>query len=434
MAQRTLKRTFGLTALLIYGIGDILGAGIYALIGKVASQSGSFTWISFLIALLTALLTALSYAELTQRHPRSGGASYFIQVATKSRAASFIVGWLLVCVSIVSMATLSRAFLGYIEGFGFDLSDPLIILEFLLFLGFINFWGGRQSSTANIISTTIEVFGLFVVVAAGIYFISQASPRPPATHYVTTVHILEGAALAFYAFIGFEDLANVAEEVKNPRRNLPIAIVGSLVAAGILYIVIGWISTAVMKPEALARSSNPLTDIVAVSDLNFPVKLFGVIALFAVANTCLLNFITASRLLYGMSMQRILPSFFSKIHSKTRTPYVAIASILPVAFLLASFGDLTFLAGTTSGLILFVFCATNYSLIRIKNLELMEGGFQVPSITPWLALAANIGLLAFSQVNTLLTSFLFVVLGALIYWAVSYLDSASTKRFQTNES
>lgn len=414
----SLQRTFGLGALLIYGVGDILGAGIYALIGKVVSESGSSAWASFSIALVTALLTGLAYAELVRRHPKSGGASYFVQVATQRKEAAFIVGWLLLCVSLVSMATLSRAFVGYVKGFGFPLPDAGVIFAFLLVLGLINFKGIRESSTTNMISTAVEVVGLLLVVLAGVYFLSTAE-SVPATQTASPIGILEGAALAFYAFIGFEDLANIAEESKNPKKHMPIAIVGSLFAAGSLYVGIGWLAPHVVNPEVLASSSGPLLEVVSVSGLPFPLKIFGVVALFAVANTCLLNFITASRLLYGMAEQKIFPTVFGRVHPGTKTPYISIAAIFPVVFLLATFGELKSLAGTTSILILLVFCATNYSLIRIKKQEPAGEGFRVPSFIPWIALLANFALMLFSQTQSRWLALGFIVFGGLLYVILS---------------
>lgn len=421
--KEKLKRTFGLFALFIYGLGDILGAGIYALIGKVAAETGRNSWMAFLLAMVIALLTALSYAELTRRHPKSGGASYFVQKAFNKHSYAFVVGWLLLCVSIVSMATLGRAFYGYAQGLGLSLSPIILIALFFILLTLINLRGMKQSSAANIVSTSVELFGLIIVAAAGIYFLqnnvggsSAAANTVATTNSLSPLGILQGAALAFYAFIGFEDLANVAEEVIKPEKHLPIAILASLFVAGIFYVFIGWLSTQVLSVEVLAKASDPMTQIVTQSQFPFPVKIFGVIALFAVANTCLLNFITGSRLLYGMAEQDLVPTLFEKVHHKYSTPYVAILSVVPVAFLLASFGKLEFLAGTTSVLILLVFCSTNISLIKIKkNEKEISEGFTIPVIVPWLALATNFMLIFFSEAKSLYAAGGFLAAGLVLY-------------------
>lgn len=419
-----LKRSFGLGALFVYGLGDILGAGIYALIGKVAAQSGYYSWLSFLIALIIAMLTALSYGELTRRLPKSGGASYYVQQAFSKDIYAFLTGWLLLCVSIVSMATLSSAFVGYASAFGLEWSPTVLIAIFLIVLALINLWGIEQSSTANIISTSIEVSGLLVVVAAAIYFlggdpeVANSPLKVDSLSKVNLLSILQGAALAFYAFIGFEDLANVAEEAKQPEKDLPKAIIASLIVAGLFYVFIGWISTAVLEPAVLAKSSNPLTDIVEKSGIGFPLKLFGVIAIFAVANTCLLNFITGSRLLYGMASEKLVPRIFEKVHERFKTPYVAILAILPLSFLLAATSELKVLAGITSVLILLVFCATNLSLIRLKKKSPSKEGFTVFLWVPCLALLTNLGLIAMSEKLSLGAAVGFIIGGLLVYGAL----------------
>lgn len=420
----SLKRTFGLFALFVYGLGDILGAGIYALIGKVASESGSYSWMSFAGAMVIAFLTAMSYAELTGRHPKSGGASYFAQQAFHSKPYAFIVGWLLLCVSVVSMATLARAFSGYTEGFELNISTPVIMACFFILLTLINLRGIKQSSWANILSTSIEVLGLIIVAYAGVHFLQNndkimTDNLTIESSEFSVMGVLQGAALAFYAFIGFEDLANIAEEVKKPERNLPIAILASLFTAGLFYIFIGWLSTSVIDPQQLAKSTNPMTDIVDVSGMGFPLGLFSVIALFAVSNTCLLNFITGSRLLYGMAKQELLPEPFEKVHEKYCTPFIAILSVAPVAFTLSIAGNLKFLAATTSVLILLVFCSTNISLIKIKKEEKNYSGFRVPVFIPWVALLSNIGLIFLSEKSSLLTAAGFLAAGALIYLALN---------------
>lgn len=417
MTPQTLKRTFGLGALFIYGLGDILGAGIYALIGKVASEAGYWSWGSFVLALGIALLTALSYAELIRRHPHSGGASYFIQVATKNPHAAFVTGWMLLSVSIVSMATLGNAFLGYAQGLGIQWPSFAIIGSFLGILTAINLRGIKQSSIANIICTGIEAAGLLIVLGAGIYFLTRnSSPveMVPSASEFSIESIIEGAALAFYAFIGFEDLANIADEVKEPKRRLPVAVISSLLVAGLFYVLISWVATATVSPDQLARSSQPLTEVVVQSGIRFPLEIFGGIALFAVANTCLLNFITGSRLLYGMAMQKLISPKFEKVHGRYHTPYFAILCIAPISFLLAISGDLRFLAETTSILILLVFCATNYSLIRLKKIEPQHEGFRVPALIPWLGLATNLGLISFTRSQSLFTALGILLLGVLV--------------------
>jgi len=273
----SLKRVFGLPTLVIYGVGDILGAGIYAVIGKIAGLSGSAVWISFLLAMGTAALTAFSYAELGSRFPRSGGVAYFVQQAFRTDWLSIIVGWLMFCTCLVSMATLSKAFSGYLTAFAPIIPDWVVILALFFGLGLINFRGMRESSSLNIFCTALEVSGLLIVILASIFFLrggeganDLAAVPVPSGEAMGWVQILQGAALAFYAFIGFEDVVNVAEEVKDPERNVPRAILLSLGIAGTVYILVSWLATQVLSPAALAASNAPLLDVVRRAQPNFP--------------------------------------------------------------------------------------------------------------------------------------------------------------------
>ncbi|MES2965884.1 MAG: APC family permease [Bdellovibrionota bacterium] len=419
-----LNKSFGLFALFIYGLGDILGAGIYALVGKVSGHSGVYVWISFAVAMAIAALTAMAYAELASRFPKSGGVSNFANEAFGNKTITFTVGWLLLFCSIVSMATLTRAFSGYVHQFNDGIPHILIAGLFLLALTAINWRGIEHTSRANILATTIEVAGLALVIYAAIYFITSGQ-SPAATAQASAAAadpaidigaIFQGAALAFYAFIGFEDVANVAEETKDPKKHMPIAILGALAVAGTIYILIGWLATQVVSPETLAASSGALTEVVRASGSGVPVGIFKVIALFAIANTCLLNFITSSRLLYGMSEEGVVPKLFGRVHEKFKTPTWAIVFVLPIALVLAVIGDLAFLASTTSVLILVVFCATNISLFAIKRRKEAWDGFSVPAAIPVLALVANVVLISFAKTASLLTALGIAFVGLLLYW------------------
>lgn len=418
--QPKLIRTFGLFTLVVYGVGDILGAGIYALLGEVVGVTGEWAWLAFSFAMVVALMTAFCYAELTSRFPHSGGCSYYVFQATRSFRFSFLAGWILIGVSFVSMATLSRAFVGYVERIGVDAPDWLVLFIFLAGISFINLWGIGKSSAANVVSTLIEVLGLAVVVAAALYALApvqSASQEVVVSSELSTVGwtaIIQGAALAFYAFVGFEDLANVAEEVKNPEKNLPVAILLAIVISGFLYIVIAYLATAVVEPTELARSKGPLTEVVERSGIGFPIHLFSVVALFAVANTCLLNSITASRQLYGLSKLQIVPRFFGRVHSRFKTPHIAILGSFPVVFLLAHFGSLKFLAGSTSFLILILFCSTNLSLLLIKKQVSNFKGFRSPRFVAVAALFLNFSLMLFSQKKSIVFGISFLFLGFLV--------------------
>jgi amino acid transporter len=239
------------------------------------------------------------------------------------------------------MATLSKAFAGYLNAFAPAIPAWLIILALFSVLAFVNFRGMKESSALNIFCTFVEVSGLLIVILVSTLFLSgggaanaAAVPNEQATGWSAMV---QGAALAFYAFIGFEDIVNVAEEVKNPERNVPRAILLALAIAGAVYILVSWLAIGVLNPSELAASSAPLLDVVRRAQPNFPQVVFTIIALFAVLNTALLNFVTASRLLFGMSREGLLSAWLGKLHQHRATPYRTLLVILPIAIFFGAF-------------------------------------------------------------------------------------------------
>ncbi|HEX8833435.1 MAG TPA: amino acid permease, partial [Abditibacteriaceae bacterium] len=322
-----LARTMGLGALIIYGVGDMLGSGIYALIGKAAGVMGNAIWLSFLASMVAALLTGLSYASLGSRYPRASGASYFTHRSFKMPFLSYIVGLAVIASGLTSMATQSRAFTGYLLGF-FNYSLPGaattatamppassalwmgIVLLFIGALTFISFWGMRESTWLNALCTFVEVAGLILIVVVGARFwggvnLLEVPPSPAATgeaaRAITLGLVLQGAVVTFFSFVGFEDMINVAEEVKNPRRNIPLGIMAALAVTTVVYMAISITAVSVVPHAELAASSQPLVDVVKTAAPGFPIKLFSLIALFAIANTGLLNYILGSRMVYGMA-------------------------------------------------------------------------------------------------------------------------------------
>lgn len=417
----SLKRVFGLPTLVIYGVGDILGAGIYAVVGKIAGLSGSLVWAAFIVAMVVAAMTALSYAELGGRLPKSGGVAYFVHSAFRTNWLSTLVGWLMFCTCIVSMATLSRAFAGYFIAVAPGIPDWLIILALFSGLTFVNFRGMKESSALNIVCTTLEVSGLIIVILVSIAFLSGGGTAAPTVSSAVTpsaigwTAVVQGAALAFYAFIGFEDIVNVAEEVKNPERNVPLAILLALGIAGVIYILVAWLAVQVFDPAALAASKAPLLDVVRRAQPNFPSVIFTIIAAFAVLNTALLNFITASRLIFGMAREGLLPAWLGRLHPERSTPYRTFMVILPIVIVLALSGTIQVLAGATATLILVMFALVNLSLLVIKRRHVESPArFQVPIVIPAIALVLNLALVAFASNDSRLLSIGFLAVGVFL--------------------
>lgn len=416
----TLHRSLGFWALVFYGVGDILGAGIYALVGKVAGVAGAASWAAFGVALFVAGLTALTYAELGGRFPRSAGESFFAQQAFGRPGLSLVVGWVVLCSGILSLATVSVAFGGYMSGLIPGLPPTIAIIGILLLLAAINFRGMRESSTTNIIATMVELTGLLIVIVAGALFLGRSpelsvAATIQASATVDCTSIARGAALSFFAFIGFEDMVNVAEEVKDPGRNMPRAILTALLVTGIVYLAVVIVATSVVAPDLLGQSEAPLLSVVQHSTDAVPRGLFSLIALFAVANTGLLNFIMGSRLIYGMSRQGLLPEPLGRVHPSRRTPHWAILSVLGAALALALSGTLTYLAGTTSLLLLTVFFTVHISLILIKRrANTGTRTFCAPTIVPFLGALTCIALMPFVPRDSLLTAVLILAAGVAI--------------------
>ena len=412
-----LRRSLGLWALVFYGVGDILGAGIYALVGQVAAVAGSASWAAFAVALGVASLTALTYAELGGRFPKSAGESFFVRQAFGKSWLALLVGWVVLCSGVLSLATVSVAFGGYMSGLVPALPSQAATAGVLLLLAAINFRGMRESSTANVIATMVELTGLLIVIVAGALFLGDSSAHAlEATFQASTsvgwTGIAQGAALGFFAFIGFEDMVNVAEEVKDPERNMPKAILIALGVTGIVYMAVVIIATTVLSPEVLGASEAPLLSVVERSTDRVSPRAFSLIALFAVANTGLLNFIMGSRLLYGMSRQGLLPSILGRVHSTRRTPEVAILVVLAVAMTLALSGTLRYLAGTTSLLLLLVFLSVHVSLLAIRRAtDTPIRTFCAPRWVPMLGALSCIALMPFVPSDSLLTAVVILALG-----------------------
>jgi amino acid transporter len=408
-SQPTLARTMGLGALIIYGVGDMLGSGVYALVGKVAGIMGNAVWLAYLIAMIAAGLTALSYASLGSRYPRAGGAATFAHRAFAQPFLTYLIGLAVIASGLTSMAAQGHAFARYFYGLVYDVvpgtAPPdtfvwMVAIPFLLALTAVNFWGMRESTWLNLICTAIEVTGLAIVIAVGLRFWGSVNylefaPRPAsdagaaaATSGVGGMIAairLNGAVLAFFAFIGFEDMSNVCEEVKNPRRNFPIGVIAAVSVTSVIYMAIGITAVSVLPYEKLAASGQPLVDVVVTAAPWFPPVVFSFIALFAITNTALLNYIMGSRLIFALGRQGLLPRGLAKIHPTRRTPHRAIGALLAVVLVLLFAGGIADLGSATAALLLYAFVVVNAALLVLKRRPgEPPGGFEIPRIVPLL--------------------------------------------------
>ncbi|GAA2047851.1 APC family permease [Williamsia deligens] len=420
-ASTPLRRAITAPLLFVFILGDVLGAGIYALVGEIAGDVGGAVWVPMLLALVMALLTAASYAELVTKYPRAGGAAVFARRAYRAPIVSFLVGFCMLAAGVTSAAGLALAFAGDYLTAILDVPATPAALVFLLVVGLLNARGIQESLRANVVMTIVEVSGLvLVVVLAGVVLgrgdgdagrvLQFDSSTTPA------LAVLGAALLAFYSFVGFETSANIAEEVRDVRRVYPRALFGALLTAGLVYVLVGLAVSVVAPTDRLAASSGPLLEVVSIADVGVPPRLFSIIALVAVANGALLTMIMASRLTFGMSRDGLLPSALARVLPRRRTPWVAIVATTAVAMILAATGTVAALAETVVLLLLVVFISTNLAVLVLRRDRGHDGDhFRTPTVVPILALGTCVVLLTQQSASTWLRAGVMLLVGIALY-------------------
>jgi basic amino acid/polyamine antiporter, APA family len=415
-----LKQDITGTLLFVFILGDVLGAGIYALTGVLAQEVGGAVWVPLAVALGLSLLTAGSYAELVTKYPRAGGAAIFAERAYRNPLVAFLVGFSMLAAGVTSAAGLALAFAG--DYLGTFLAVPAVpaAIGFLALVGMLNLRGIREGLSANLVMTVIEVSGLVIVIAvAAILLGGGGGDLGRAVEFRSDVPmasaVLGGTVIAYYSFVGFETSANVAEEVRDPSRVYPRALFGALITAGIVYVGVGVASSAVLGSEELAASSGPLLEVVKASGVGVPAWLFSLIALVAVANGALLTMIMASRVTYGMAEQGLLPAVLGRVLPRRRTPWVAIVATTAVAMGLTLIGDLATLASTVVLLLLFVFISTNVAVLVLRRDEVEHHHFRVWTPIPVLGVASCLLLLTQQEGRVWLYALGLLAVGAVLY-------------------
>jgi amino acid transporter len=409
-----MPKTMGLFALTIYGVGDMLGAGIYALIGQAAGKMGNAVWLAFVASMVAALLTGLSYAALGSRYPKAAGAAYITHRAFGFRMLAYTLGLMVMASGLTSLAAGANAFSEQLYRQIFGAPEGLaavgwlgrvrfwpIILGYIGVLTFINFWGMRESTWMNAVCTFVEVGGLLVVIAVGAaYWGSVNYLETPVDHAtgeripLTLPLVLSGGVLTFYAFVGFEDMLNVSEEVKDVERVFPRALMLAVGITTVIYLAVAITAVSVLPHEELGRGAS-LVDVVAKAAPWFPRWIFAAVSLFAIANTGLLNYIMGSRIVYGMARQGLLPRFLGRLHATRKTPHVAILLGMVIVTALSLSGGIADLAAATSLLLLVVFGTVNIALIVLKRRPgEPKGRFDVPWVVPALGTVVCAGLVA----------------------------------------
>ncbi len=387
-AQATeLKPAITRTMLLFFIVGDILGGGIYALVGEVGAEIGGAIWVAFAVAGIVAAFTAASYAELVSKFPSAGGAALFVHKAFRTPLFTFLVAFAVMCSGVASAATLATAFGGdYLSEF-IDVPTVIVGLVVVAALSLLNFRGIKESVTFNMGCTLIELCGLLLVVVIGLSFLFDGGGDTGRAFEfkageAPVLLAISGASLAFYALIGFEDSVNVAEETEAAPRAFPGTLFLGLAIAGFVYLLVTIVASMAVPTGTLADSDGPLLEVVQLGPLAMNTKVFSAIALFALVNGALINLVMASRLLYGMGRQGVIPRWFGQVHPGRRTPWAGIVLSSALAGVLVIVGDLETLADTTVLLLLLAFVAVHIAVLVLRRTPVDHEHFRAWTVFP----------------------------------------------------
>ncbi|PCI37133.1 MAG: amino acid permease [Rhodospirillaceae bacterium] len=378
-----LKRTLGLVSLTLYGLGIIIGAGIYVLVGAVAGQAGMAAPLAFLIAGILAAFTGLSYAELGQRLPDAAGAAVYAQKGFQSSLAGRLTGYATLLVAVVSAASVTRGGAGYLLAI-VDIPLPLASGAVIIIFTALACWGVKESVYIASSMTVLEICGLGIVIFIGADALGDLPQRisemwPKETS--AWIGVMGGTFLAFFAFSGFEAIVHMAEETENVKRTLPRAVVLSIGLSALLYMLVISISVLTILPTDLAASNAPLCLVVDCDSPNM--ALFPIIAIIATLNGVLIEIVLMARITYGMANRKWLPGWLSGVHAKRQTPMLATVCVGMIVFVLATTFDFEPLARVTSALILIVFVIVNMSLVMLKRRhEPVKLSLEIPAWVP----------------------------------------------------
>ncbi|MFH0949135.1 MAG: APC family permease [Candidatus Aenigmatarchaeota archaeon] len=413
-----LKKDVGLLSAVFYGVGIILGAGIYALLGVGAGMAGNAIWISFAIAAIIATFTGLTYAELSSRYPKEAAEYVYTKHAFNRKMLSFVVEWIFIVIGIISAATVSLGFANYFTHiFG---GEVLIVAAVLIaLLSILNYIGIKDSARFTILSTIIEMGGLVIIVLIGIFFF-----KPDINFFEMPESgffgVLSATALIFFAYIGFEEVVNVSEETKNAKKIMPRALLISLVISTILYILVSIAAVSVVGWETLATSKAPLTEVASQAFGVNAGLIMSIIALFATSNTVLVTLIVVSRLFYGLANNRSFPHACARI-GKRGTPYISVFLAMALVIAALFIGNLKTVALLTDIGIFTIYILINLSLIFIRFHDKKEPPFKSPVNIGRFPVLALLGLLSAAAMFAFFDPMLILFeIGVIIVGAVAY--------------
>jgi APA family basic amino acid/polyamine antiporter len=409
-----LKRVMGPKLLLLFIVGDILGAGVYAVTGQMAGVVGGVVWLPFLVAFVVAALTALSYLELVTKYPQAAGAALYTHKAFGIHFVTFLVAFAVICSGITSASTssnvLAKNFLAGLEVNGWIDTVPgvgpttIFAMGFMVVLALINLRGVGESVKFNVVLTLVEVLALAIVIGVGFYVMASGdgdigritvfeNPEEKGMFLAVTA----ATSIAFFAMVGFEDSVNMVEETRDPERIFPRTMLTGLGIAVIIYMLVAISVVTVLTSDQISQlnedASPALLAVVSEGAPDFPIdKVFPFLTCFAVANTALINMMMASRLLYGLARQDVLPRSLGKVSTTRRAPYVGIIFSTLLALGLIAYvanqaeSDIVLnLASTTALLLLIVFTVVNIACLVLRRDGEPPGRFRSPGMTPALA-------------------------------------------------
>ncbi|HCG56589.1 MULTISPECIES: APC family permease [Brevibacterium] len=448
----TLKRVMGPKLLLLFIVGDILGTGVYALTGKVAGQVGGAGWAPVILAFTVALITAFSYMELVTKYPTAAGAALYTHKAFGIHFVTFLVAFAVLSSGITSASTASNVFAAnMVAGFGWDMSGTGIMwiaLGFLVVIAAINLRGVGESVWFNVVLTVIELSGLLLVILVGFFALGSGSADFSRVMIFETagdkgvfLAITGATSLAFFSMVGFEDSVNMVEETKDPKVFPKIMLTG-LSVTGVIYVLVSLVTVAAVPIGKLSESETPLLEVVRAGAPGLPIDvIFPFMTMFAVANSALINMLMASRLLYGMSKQNVLPPIFAKVLRGRRSPWVSIlfttviacVLIIAVTTLLPETVTAS-LGGTTSLLLLAVFAVVNVAVLILRKKPVEHQHFKAPTYLPWIGLFTCAFLVGpWARLDDLIQYQIAIALIGIgvVLWAVTWMWNRSVKGAST---
>ena len=418
-----LKRVLTLPELVIYGVGSMVGAGIYSIIGAAALKAGDSLWLSFLLTSLAAGITILSYAELSSMFPKTGAEFQFLRQAfPRWPFFSFMAGFLIALNASATSATVAIAFAGYLN---FFINTPKILTAWLLLFccTLINLAGIRQSTWANIILVLVEVSGLLIIILVGFITGEPNKSFAPMTqiNLQDLSNIISAAALIFFVYIGFEDVANLSEETRNPKQTIPRALILSIIITSIIYILVAIAFTG-LSNEQILNSDSPLSSAITKTS-KFLGNFVALAALFATASTALISLVSISRMLFGMAREGAMPHLLTYVSEKNQTPWVAALFLFLWACLFLPFQDIRIIASVSSTGVLLVFIGVQVAAMSLRFSRKDERrNFKIPlniyniSVLPILGISIILGLLFTFKPIVYLIVGVTILIGSLLYF------------------